>query len=160
MCHNPRTWWGCFTIEWPVKALRTLLTFVLVPLSPSYSSNTMGRYLESSHLELGAAPSGHRDFADLGVCWSLWLQPCCWSSLALSPGLEGFPGGSVVKNLPADARDSGLIPGWGRSPGEGNGNPTPVFLSGESQGQRSLMGYSPWGRRRARHNLVSKQKQQ
>ena len=36
------------------------------------------------------------------------------------------PGGSVVKNLPAsaeDARDVGLIPGWGRSPGEGNGNP-------------------------------------
>ena len=38
----------------------------------------------------------------------------------------GFPGGLVVKNLPAnagDARDTGLIPGSGRSPGEGNGNP-------------------------------------
>ena len=34
-----------------------------------------------------------------------------------------FPGGSAVKNLPANARDSGLIPGSGRSPGEGNGNP-------------------------------------
>ena len=36
-----------------------------------------------------------------------------------------FPGGSVVKNLPAnagDARDMGLIPGSGRSPGKGNGN--------------------------------------
>ena len=36
----------------------------------------------------------------------------------------GFPGGAVVKNPPAnarDARDSGSIPGWGRSPGEGNG---------------------------------------
>ena len=32
-------------------------------------------------------------------------------------------GGSVVKNPPANARDLGLIPGWGRSPGEGNGNP-------------------------------------
>ena len=32
----------------------------------------------------------------------------------------------LVKNLPAnveDLRDTGLIPGWGRSPGEGNGNP-------------------------------------
>ena len=38
--------------------------------------------------------------------------------------LEGFPGGSVVKNLPANVGDVGLIPGWGRSPGEGNGNPT------------------------------------
>ena len=35
----------------------------------------------------------------------------------------GFPGGSVVKNLPANAGDAGLIPGSGRSPGEGNGNP-------------------------------------
>ncbi|CAN0531103.1 unnamed protein product [Rangifer tarandus platyrhynchus] len=36
---------------------------------------------------------------------------------------EGFPGGLVVKNLPANAGDTGLIPGSGRSPGEGNGNP-------------------------------------
>ena len=35
----------------------------------------------------------------------------------------GFPGGSVVKNLPANAGDVSLIPGLGRSPGEGNGNP-------------------------------------
>ena len=35
----------------------------------------------------------------------------------------GFPGGSVVKNLPVSAGDGGLIPGSGRSPGEGNGNP-------------------------------------
>ena len=37
-----------------------------------------------------------------------------------------FPGGTVVKNPPAnagDARDAGLIPRLGRSPGEGNGNP-------------------------------------
>ena len=38
----------------------------------------------------------------------------------------GFPGSSVVKNLPANAgytRDAGSIPGSGRSPGEGNGTP-------------------------------------
>ena len=35
----------------------------------------------------------------------------------------GFPGDSMVKNLPATAGDAGSIPGWGRSPGEGNGNP-------------------------------------
>ena len=54
-------------------------------------------------------------------------------------------GGSIPKNPPADAADSGSIPGSGRSPGEGNGQPTPVFLPGESCGQRSLAGYSPWG---------------
>ena len=39
--------------------------------------------------------------------------------------LKGFPGGSLVKNLPVnagDAGDTGLIPGSGRSPGGGNGN--------------------------------------
>ena len=35
----------------------------------------------------------------------------------------GFPGGSEVKNPPANAGDTGLIFGSGRSPGEGNGNP-------------------------------------
>ena len=35
----------------------------------------------------------------------------------------GFLGGSMVKNLPANARDAVSIPGLGRSPGEGNGNP-------------------------------------
>jgi len=35
----------------------------------------------------------------------------------------GFPGGSVVKNLPANAGHMGSIPGSGRSPGGGNGNP-------------------------------------
>ena len=34
-----------------------------------------------------------------------------------------FPGGSVVKNPPANTGEVGLIPGWGRSPGGGNGNP-------------------------------------
>ena len=41
-----------------------------------------------------------------------------------------------------NAEDLGSIPGSGRSPGEGN---TPVFLPGESHGERSLVGYSPWG---------------
>ena len=37
--------------------------------------------------------------------------------------VKSFPGGSVVKNLPANAGDLGLIPESGRSPGEGNGYP-------------------------------------
>ena len=57
---------------------------------------------------------------------------------------QGFPGGSVVRNPPANGGDMDLIPGSGRSPGEGNGNfpmATPVFLPGKSHGQRSLVGY-------------------
>ena len=39
--------------------------------------------------------------------------------------------------------DPGSIPDPGRTLGEGNGKPTPIFLSGKSHGQRSLVGYSP-----------------
>ena len=35
----------------------------------------------------------------------------------------GFPGGSVIKNPPVNAGDTGSIPGLGRPPGEGNDNP-------------------------------------
>ena len=42
----------------------------------------------------------------------------------------GFPSDSAVKNPPANAGDLGLIPGSGRSPGEGNGNPLHIFASG------------------------------
>ena len=53
----------------------------------------------------------------------------------------------MVKNLPAnagDARDAGSIPGWG-IPWTSNWQPTPMFSPGEFHGQRSLVGYSPWG---------------
>ena len=50
----------------------------------------------------------------------------------------------MVKHLPAHAGDEGSIPGSGPSPGGGTSNP-PVFLPGESKGQRSLVGYSSWG---------------
>ena len=45
---------------------------------------------------------------------------------SLGGGRMGFPGGTVVKNPPTnarDARDAGSIPGSERSPGEGHGNP-------------------------------------
>ena len=60
--------------------------------------------------------------------------------------LSRVPGGSMVKNLPASAGDAGSIPGSGRSPGEGNDNPsndTLVCLPGKSRGERNLAGYSP-----------------
>ena len=56
----------------------------------------------------------------------------------------GFPGGSDGKTSACNAGDLGLIPGSGRFPGEGNDNPLQLFLPGESHGQRSLAGYSPW----------------
>ena len=54
----------------------------------------------------------------------------------------------VAKNLPAkagDMRDRGPIPGSGRSPGGGHGNPLQYSCPESPHGQRSLAGYSPWG---------------
>ena len=60
--------------------------------------------------------------------------------------VHGTSGKEPTANA-GDARDRGSIPGWGRSPGGGHSNPTPVFLPGASHGQRSLEGYSPWRRK-------------
>ena len=46
--------------------------------------------------------------------------------------MEGFLGGSVVKNPPANEGDVGSVPGSGRSPGEGNGNPHPLHWQVDS----------------------------
>ena len=58
----------------------------------------------------------------------------------------GFPGDAVIKNPPAnagDTKDEGSIPGLGRSPGVGNGNPLQYSCLEKSHGQRSLGGNSP-----------------
>ena len=83
------------------------------PGSPALQADTEGQTLyDSTYMSLfngyrvpawhGGNRSGNR------VCW-------------------GYPGGSVVKNPPANAGDAGLIPGSGRSPGEENGNPLQYF---------------------------------
>ena len=54
----------------------------------------------------------------------------------------------MVKNLPANAggtSDERLIPGWGRSPGVGNGKTNPIILPGKVHRPWSLVGYSPQG---------------
>ena len=76
-----------------------------------------------------------------------------------SPGLSvcaGFPSGSVVKNLPAmqETRVQALV---GKFPWRRKWQPTPVFLPGKSDEQRSLEAYSPWGHKRTGHDLVTKQ---
>ena len=65
-----------------------------------------------------------------------------------------FPGGSVVKNPPANAGDVGLIPGSGRSPGERNGNPLQYSCLENPHGQRGLVGYSPWGHKESDMNIA------
>ena len=57
-----------------------------------------------------------------------------------------WPRGEESANA-GDARDTGLIPGLGRSPGVGNSNP--IFLPGKFHGQRSLTGYCPWDHKKS-----------
>ena len=69
----------------------------------------------------------------------------------------GFPRGSaVISHLQCRrCRDASLIPGSG-FPERGNGNPLSVILPGKAHGQRSLVGSSPWGHKRVRHDWVTK----
>ena len=57
----------------------------------------------------------------------------------------GFPGGSDGKVFAYDAGEPSSIPGWGRSLGEGNGNPHQYSCLEKFHGRRSLVGYSPRG---------------
>ena len=56
----------------------------------------------------------------------------------------GFPGSSAGKESTCNARDPGLIPGLGRSPGGGHGNPLQYSCLENPHGQKSLVSYSPW----------------
>ena len=76
-----------------------------------------------------------------------WPNPRVVGSCSQLPSitsiwLSGFPGGSAGKESTCNAEDLGSVPGLGRSPGEGNWLPTPVFWPGEFHGW-----YSPWGRK-------------
>ena len=55
----------------------------------------------------------------------------------------GFPGGSDSKESACNAREPGIKPG--KVPWRRKWLSTPVFLPGESHGQRSLVGYCSWG---------------
>ena len=65
----------------------------------------------------------------------------------------------MVKYPPAsagDTKDVGFYPWVRKTPWERKWQPTPVFLPGKSHGQRNLVGYSPWGRKRVIHDLATK----
>ena len=75
----------------------------------------------------------------------------------------GVPGGSVVKNLPASAGDSGeegLIPGWGRSTGKGNGNPLQYSCLENPADRGDCWATQFTGLQRVGHNWATEQQQQ
>ena len=66
-----------------------------------------------------------------------------------------FPGVSVVKNPPAKSGSTGSIPGWGRSPGEGNGNPLQYSHLENSMDRGAWQVTVYGGRKRVRYNLAT-----
>ena len=68
----------------------------------------------------------------------------------------GFPGGSLIKNLLANAKDTDLIPGWERSLGEGNGNPL-QYSCLENPMAKEPGGLQSMGLQRVGRNLVTEQ---
>ena len=73
--------------------------------------------------------------------------------------IPGFPGGSVVKCLPANAGDAEAVPGLGRCPGGGNGDPL-QYSCLEIPRTEEPGGLQPVGSQRVRHNLATQQQQQ
>ena len=77
-------------------------------------------------------------------CICVCVGMCCVYMSYVRVGL-GLPSGSGVKNLTCNAGDGGSIPGLGKIPGGGHGNPLQYSCLENPHGQRSLEGYSPWG---------------
>ena len=67
--------------------------------------------------------------------------------MLLQHTVRSFRGGSAVNNQPANAGDVGFNPWVGKIPWRREQLPTRALLPGEFHGQRSLVGYSPWGRK-------------
>ena len=91
-------------------------------------------------------------------CRKKLVSPVCVFT-AFNNASVGFPDGSVVKNPFANAGESGLIPGSGRSPGVGNGNPLQYSCLGNPMDRRAS-GLQSIRSQRVGHDLVTKQRQQ
>ena len=70
---------------------------------------------------------------------------------------SGFPGGSVVKNPPANAGDMDSVPRSRRSPGEENGNPLQCSWLGNPMDRGEPVRLQSMGHKRVRHDLAAKQ---
>ena len=89
--------------------------------------------------EILSLPTISKRFLFLEYHYFLWLlKPTLFQE---ANKIFGFLGGSVVKNPPANAGDTSLIPQVGKIHWKRKWQPTPVFLPGKSRGHSSLVGY-------------------
>ena len=89
----------------------------------------------------------HRKFSQLPV-WKKWARLHLVEelmSLDKTVLTMGFPGSLGGKESACNAGDPGSIPGWGRSLGEGNGNPLQYSCLGNPMDRGAWWAYGPWG---------------
>ena len=81
------------------------------------------------------------------LLWSAWFLPIFKTGLSFSYwfGVLYTSSGSDGKESACNVGDLGLIPGLGRSPGGGHGNPLQYSCLEKPHGQKGLVGCSPWG---------------
>ena len=98
----------------------------------------------------------HGDDCSSGLAETFCKYMCLIACIPPSP--QGFPGGTLVKNPPAnaeDTRDAGSIPGSGSSPGEGNGYPLQHSCLGNPMG-RGAWRATVYGVAKSRTRLTTK----
>ena len=123
----------------------------LVPVPPRLDAETVFNFLNLSLNDFPASSTGKESACNAGHLGSI-------------PGSERSSGEGIghplqyswvslvaqlVKQSSCSAGDLSSIPGLGRSPGIGNGNPLHYSCLENPQGQSSLAGYSPWGRKKS-----------
>ena len=122
--------WICLKITWHPLNIHTVYSKGFLTIrKPRKSYTTLHSLVWVQHVSMSvrtettaAFPEGLRTGNMLIDQLTEWL----WQPMIkmLSGNKEAdFPGGLLVKNPPANAKDVGSVPGSGRSPGEGNGNP-------------------------------------
>ena len=130
---GPPCWAPPQIYPWSLHLHQNLTQLLMSGLEKHFSGMRCGKRgcLQSLQGSLSSKPTRHRlhqsqeqlrsteDFTHTHT--HTHAHTICFSGCAAA--YTGFPDGSVVKNPPANAGDTGLIPGSGRVPGEGNGNP-------------------------------------
>ena len=115
--------------------------------APGISTVSRGPHCAFGSMGLGRSwfLSGHLGGQDCLPLHRFLLDPCLFVFSLEYNCFEGFPGNSAGKESACNAGDSGSIPGLGRSPRGGHGNPLQYSCLEYPRGQRSMAGYSPWG---------------
>ena len=121
-----------------VKRLKLWTATCLAELEYEASLPAADSVLSLSYL----MPPGLKSKESVVIIWRNQVWVCQFSICSI---WWGFPGSSAGKEFACHAGDPSSIPGLGRPPGGGHGSPLQYSCLDTPHGQRSLVGYNPWG---------------